>query len=305
MAGDALPPALPGDQTTLDTPGGRVTVYRSPPAELAQAGRPALPPLLLVHSVNAAASAAEVAPLYAHYGRNRPVWALDLPGFGLSERRDQRYTPRLMTDALHVAITHLRQTTGAGAVDLLAVSLSCEFAARVACEAPATVRRLALVSPTGFNGRRSRAGRPGSTLGVPAMYRLVRWPFWSDALFRGLTRPGVIRYFLRRTWGSQSIDEALWQYAVQTARVPGARHAPLSFLSAYLFSADIDTLYDTLRCPVWVSMATRGDFTDYRRRDRLQGRSHWQFHAVPGGALPYFEPDSGFLERLAPFWLAP
>ena len=86
-----------------------------------------------------------MAPLYAHYGRNRPVWALDLPGFGLSERRDQRYTPRLMTDALHVAITHLRQTTGAGAVDLLAVSLSCEFAARVACEAPATVRRLALL----------------------------------------------------------------------------------------------------------------------------------------------------------------
>ena len=42
-------------------------------------------PLVLVHSVNAAASAYEMGPLFAYYRGKRPVYALDLPGFGFSE----------------------------------------------------------------------------------------------------------------------------------------------------------------------------------------------------------------------------
>jgi pimeloyl-ACP methyl ester carboxylesterase len=294
-----LPPALPGERVDLQTSAGRVGVYRSGPATSS------LPPLLLVHSVNAAASAAEVAPLYSHYAATRAVFAIDLPGYGFSDRSDRPYTPRLMTDALHAVVAHMRQTLGVPQVDVLAVSLSCEFAARARQEAPDTIRRLALVSPTGFSGRRRRYGPPGSTLGVPALYRVFTWPFWTEGIFRTLTRPGVIRYFLRRTWGSRVIDETLWQYAVVTTRQPGARHAPFRFVSAFLFSADVNTLYEALQCPVWVSMATRGDFTDYQGRSTVQGRPNWQFHAVEGGALPYFEPGSGFTARLDPFWHAP
>jgi pimeloyl-ACP methyl ester carboxylesterase len=47
------------------------------------------PPLLLVHSINAAGSAYEVKPLYEHYARSRTVYALDLPGFGFSDRSDE------------------------------------------------------------------------------------------------------------------------------------------------------------------------------------------------------------------------
>ena len=61
-----------------------------------QRGRPAErvrrrqgPPLLLVHSVNAAASAAEVRPLHEHYRATRTVLSLDLPGYGFSDRSDR------------------------------------------------------------------------------------------------------------------------------------------------------------------------------------------------------------------------
>jgi hypothetical protein len=50
---------------------------------------------------------------------------------------------------------------------------------------------------------------------------------------RTLTRPGVIRYFLQRTWGSKAIDEDLWRYAVVTTRQPGARNAPFRFFIAH------------------------------------------------------------------------
>ena len=66
-------------------------------------------PILLVHSINASASAFEVAPLYDHYRQTRPTYAVDLPGFGLSDRSDRAYTIRLMTDALLAALAHLRQ----------------------------------------------------------------------------------------------------------------------------------------------------------------------------------------------------
>ena len=119
-----------------------------------------------MHSVNAAASAAEVRPLFEHYARAaRTVFALDLPGYGFSDRSDRAYTPRLMTDALHAALAQIDAALRPAPVDALAVSLGCEFLARAAAEAPARFRSLALVSPTGFNGNARRRGPPGSTRG--------------------------------------------------------------------------------------------------------------------------------------------
>ena len=46
-------------------------------------------PLLLVHSINAAGSAAEVRPLYERYRARRTVFAIDLPGYGHSLRSDR------------------------------------------------------------------------------------------------------------------------------------------------------------------------------------------------------------------------
>ena len=292
-----LPLPLVGDYVELVADAGRIALYRAGPASQSPQT-----PLLLVHSVNASASAAEVAPLFDHYRRTRPVYALDLPGYGLSDRSDRAYTPRLMTDALHAAVALIREQCGGGPVDVLGVSLACEYVVRLHSEAPNAVRRMALVSPTGFSGNKRRYGPPGSTRGIPWLYKALANPAWSGALFNALTRPGVIRYFLERTWGSKHIDEALYRYDVLTTRQPGAKNAPLYFLAAFLFSDDINSLYEAVDCRVWVSMATRGDFTDYGGRSTVEGRPNWQFHRVDGGALPYFEKPELFLALLDPFW---
>lgn len=293
----ALPLPLDGNCLQLQTDAGCVAVYRAGPAGPSQQA-----PLLLVHSVNASASAAEVAPLFDHYRRTRPVYAVDLPGYGLSDRSDRAYTPRLMTDALVAVVELIQGQCGGSPVDVLGVSLACEYVVRLHSEAPNAVRRIALVSPTGFSGNKRRYGPPGSTRGIPWLYRALANPAWSGALFNALTRPGVIRYFLERTWGSKHIDEALYRYDVLTTRQPGAKNAPLFFLAAYLFSDDINSLYEAVDCPAWVSMATRGDFTDYRGRSTVEGRPNWQFHLIEGGALPYFEKSDLFLTLLDPFW---
>jgi pimeloyl-ACP methyl ester carboxylesterase len=284
------------ERLELETAGERISYYRAGPLEPS-----ALRPLLLVHSVNASGSAAEVAPLFEHYRATRPVYALDLPGFGFSSRTARDYTPRLMTDAVLALIDKMRADHGDAAVDVLGLSLASEYAARAQCEAPGSIGRLALVSPTGFSRAKRRYGPPGSTLGLQWLYKVFTWPVWSDGIYRNLTRPGVIRYFLERTWGSKAIDEPLWRYDLLTTRQAGAKYAPFFFLSAHLFSNDINTLYEAIDCPVWVSMATRGDFTDYRGRSTVSGRPNWQFHAVEGGALPYFEDLKAFTTLLDPF----
>ena len=281
-----LPAALSGERFEFASAAGRLSAY--------VAGRG--PPLLLIHSINASASAAEMRPLHEHYRATRTVFSVDLPGYGFSDRSDRDYTPRLMTDAVHAVTQRIRERCGSAPFDALALSLSCEYLARAAAEAPERYRRVALVSPTGFRGLRPWRGAPGSTRGQPWLHHALRGPggSWGGAVFRALTRPGVIRYFLRRTWGSKQIDEVLWAYDVQTTQAPGAEHAPLHFLSANLFSADIHTVYERLAMPVWMSHGVRGDFTDYRGKVIVETRPNWRFSVFPTGALPYFEVPEDF-----------
>ncbi|MES2978363.1 MAG: alpha/beta hydrolase [Pseudomonadota bacterium] len=288
----ALPAAVSGERFTFQCRGMTLSAY--------VAGQGA--PLLLVHSVNAAASAAEVRPLHEHYKASRTVFSIDLPGYGFSERPDRVYNPRLMTDALHAIRELIRQRCPDQPCDALAVSLSCEFLARAAAEAPDAFATLALVSPTGFSGLgKQRRGKAGSTLEMAWLLALLRGPGWGAAVFRGLTRPGVIRFFLQKTWGSKQIDEALWAYDVITTRQPGAEYAPLQFISGGLFSADIHPVYEALTQPVWMSHGTRGDFTDYRGKSIVESRPNWRISVMPTGAMPYFEIQEAFIREYDDF----
>lgn len=283
-----LPPALPGDRIEMDSIAGRLSYYVAGPADGA-ASDPDKTPLLMLHSINASGSAFEVKPLFEHYRHQRPVYAPDLPGFGFSERTDRPYLPRLMTDAVHAMVAEIQRVHGDGPIDVIGVSLSSEYAARAAQEAPARFRSVALISPTGFNRGSPFNGPTGANRGVAWLRRIFFNPRWSDGLYRWLTTRSVIRYFLKKTWGSRHIDEGLLDYDVLTTRQPGAKFAPYWFVSAYLFSADITRVYQSLTMPVWMAHGVRGDFTDYRHKSAYAGHSNWTFDVMPTGALPYFE----------------
>jgi hypothetical protein len=82
--------------------------------------------------------------------------------------------------------------------------------------------------------------RLAARVACPACTRVLSQPLWAAGLFRALTRPAVVRYFLERTWGAKNIDETMWAYAVATAAQPGAQHAPCTFWRPTC-SADIHT----------------------------------------------------------------
>ena len=283
-----LTPAVSGTRQTLSVDGRVVSFYVDGPAD----GRS----LLLVHSVNAAGSAYEVKPIYERYRSARPVYALELPGFGFSDRPDASYSWRGMTDALLAMMGEIARRH-ATTPDVLALSLSSEFAARAAVERPGAMHSLALVSPTGFSRRRF----PGAS---PRVLAFLRFPLWNRGVFRLLTTRASIRYFLRRTWGSRDIDEALADYDWLTARQPGARHVAYHFVSGYLFSPDIFDFYQRLELPVWLAHGTRGDFVDYAKAEQMRGRPNWRLTVLETGALPHFERREEFLQGYDAFLAA-
>ncbi len=288
-----LPAAVSGERRDLSSKAGELSYYF--------AGDEKADPLLLIHSINAAGSAYEVRPLYERYRTSRAVYALELPGFGFSDRSERAYTPRLMTDAVLAMVAEIRQRHGGRAIDALALSLSSEFLARAVSENPTAFRTVALVSPTGLRQNAPEAGEPGATRGRPALRGFFAFPLWSRAFFDLLTSKPSIRYFLEKTWGSKHIDEGLLEYDYLTTHQPGAQHAPYYFVSGFLFSTDIRRVYHSLALPVWMTHGVRGDFTDYARAVEFRSKPNWTIETFSTGALPHFEVPDEFARRYDAF----
>jgi pimeloyl-ACP methyl ester carboxylesterase len=291
-----LPAPVSGQRHEIASAIGRLTYYAASPE-----GGSALPPLLLLHSINAAGSAYEVKPLYEYYRNTRDVYALELPGFGHSERGPRKYTVRLMTDAVLLMLREIHGVHGGAPIDALAVSLSSEFLARAISEMPLAFRSAALVSPTGFRARAKATKWRDGTRAMPWLHAVFEFPLWSRSLFRLLSSQPSIRFFLKKTWGSDNYDRGLFEYDYLTTHQPGAQHAPYYFVSGYLFSEDILRVYHSLTLPVWMSHGVRGDFVNYSAKDSVQGRANWSIDVFPTGAMPHFEAEAAFIARYDAF----
>jgi pimeloyl-ACP methyl ester carboxylesterase len=290
----ALPPAIPADQERFKSEkAGFLSYY----VDRRGTGRP----LVLIHSINAAASAYEMRPIFEHYRGTRPVYALDLPGFGFSERANRVYTPQLFTDAI---IDFMTEKVGAPA-DVIALSLGSEFAARAALQKPALFNTLALISPSGFADRKMERGSQeisGSVFSNIA-YRLFTFPLWSQAFYDLLATRRSIHYFLKQSFEGQ-VDAGLaaWDYA--TTHQPGARNAPFYFVSGKLFDRHIrQNVYEKLTLPVLVIH----DLDAFVRFDTLPDvvarHQNWRVaKVVPTRGLPQFEKIAETAAALEHFW---
>jgi pimeloyl-ACP methyl ester carboxylesterase len=278
----------------------RPALYASTHAEHG-ASNTGAPPLLLVHSVNATASAIEMLPVFERQARRRPVVALELPGFGAADKPDVRYSPRMMQDAIAAAIDWIGAHVSSAPIDVMALSLSCEFAAEVVLHQPQAVRTLALVSPTGMEQQRlDERYESGRTRGADAVRVLLRRAAVGRALYSVVTTRPSMRWFLSRTWGTSKFDPRLLEHGRRCAQAPGARHAPLDFVAGALFTRGIIERYRRLSVPIWVAHGRHGSFDDFgacpeRTGDALSLASHRVVRTVfDTGAMPHFQQADAF-----------
>jgi pimeloyl-ACP methyl ester carboxylesterase len=254
-------------------------------------------PLVLIHSVNAAPSSMEMKPLFDHYRGSRPVYSLDLPGFGQSPREDLAYSPAFYAE---VIARFLDGISSVAAADVVALSLSAEFLVRAVVEEGAAVSSVTLISPTGMGHRQPRTSKAAQGVTGFLARSALGTPLW-----RGLVSKPSIRFFLGQAFHSGSAPKSLVDYAYATSHQPGAKFAPFAFLSMALFTQNaVESLYQLLSIPTFI-LYDRDPNIGFERLDELLSMNPViQAERIePSLGLPHWEHTQRTCDLLDQFWL--
>ncbi len=232
-------PLLPVEPNYLDWHGHRIAHYQM------GTGRP----ILLVHSINAAASAFEMRGPFRGLSSEYTVHACDLLGYGNSDRPARRYRDTDYIDQIGVMLEQIAEPSR-----LIASSLGAAYAVAAAERWPERVRALILVCPTGMRQLNQPPGRLAR-----ACYALLRGRL-GQAIFERLTSRSGSAFFLRSQayYDAAAISQETLDSFYTTCRRPGAYHAPICFITTML-NCDIRTSFPRLRQPillVWGRQAT-------------------------------------------------
>ncbi len=250
--------------------------------------RRGVPPMVMVHSVNAAASSYEMKPLFEHYARTRRVVALDLPGYGFSEKSDRSYTPALMRDAI---LDLIEQELDGQAVDGVGLSLGAEYLVLAGLLNPLYFRSFTFLTPTGFSAR-SAALQPSDVA-----LRWLRVPVWARPVYDLLTSRPSITYFTRKNQRTPVKREFI-DYAYATSHQPDAEIAPFHFLAFKLFTPTIFQVYRQLQQQCLLIYG-RDPFATYEYAGELANKKNWRILAFENaGSLVHWDNPRGVIEAM-------
>ncbi len=176
--------------------------------------------------------------------------------------------------------------------------LAPSLAAATARAAPELVRSLVLISPTGFSTRTLPGGKTGERV-----HRVLSLPGLSQGLFAALTSRPSIRYFLGLAFAGAAPPEMV-DYAHATTHQPGARYAPLYFLSGQLFTQDAaDRLYAGVTQPVLVLHDRDPNINFDLLPDFERDRPQWRVERIaPTSGLPHWERPVETTAAMDRFW---
>lgn len=248
----------------------------------------AVPPMLFLHGVNLAASSDEMQPLYEHYAHERSVYALDLPGYGFSERGGHIYTPALYRDAINDFIS--LELHGAP-VDAVGLSLSSEFLALAAEQRPELFHTLTFISPTGMSSRASGPHRHDT------LFKLISNPSWSRMIYDTLTSRYALNYFLKKTQWRQ-LDYRRVHYAYVSSHQPQAQIAPFYYITGKLYTSDIFSVYQSLLQPV-LTIYGQSHRMRFDRVDSLHSRPNWHIAEFKQcGEYVHFDDPRGVIAQM-------
>lgn len=178
-------------------------------------------PVVLVHSVHAAASAWEMRELFAGLAADHRVLTYDLLGFGASDRPDVDYDATLYRDLLRDFLREVVQEPA----HVVASSVSAAHVLALAAEEPGLLRSVVLVNPTGLLTQAESPGRGGRIL-----QNLFRAPWIGEGLFNLLVSRPSLRLFSAHLYRDGDLEEAAVEQRYLAAHQPGARFAPAAFL---------------------------------------------------------------------------
>jgi pimeloyl-ACP methyl ester carboxylesterase len=199
-------------------------------------------PLLLIHDFSPGASSFEWRKNVDALAEQFRVYAIDLLGFGLSDRPSIDYTAETYTDLIG---DFIKEMIGKPTV-VVAHGMSAAYVIADAYRRPQLFERLILVSPPESILLDSTPGPLGA-----ARKFILRTPILGKFIYNMLsTRPVLRSYYEDRGYYNPGlVTDELVEYVYTSAHQDNARYPAASFLSDYL-GMDVHEAAARLKVPV-------------------------------------------------------
>jgi pimeloyl-ACP methyl ester carboxylesterase len=223
-------------------------------------------PLLFLHGIYIGASSYEWSKVYPHFAAAHQVLALDLLGFGESERPDV-----ILAAADHIQILNefLRAKGGGEPATIVASGQSAGFAVVLTAQHPELVRRLILVMPTG--AIESGSGQIRRRHALFAKMPMVNRVFY----LRYLSSRVQVRSWLRNFGFAdpEKVSDGTVEVLSNFAQQFGAERAIFQWLSRRL-NTDFVTRLAELSQPVTLVWGEKAKYPPLEQAYRLQPLPH-------------------------------
>lgn len=200
-------------------------------------------PIVFIHGIGAGVSSFMWRKNFDDLAKDFPVLALDLLGFGLSDKPPAApYSADLYVEL----ITDFIREIAGGRANVVASSLGASYAARVADEHPELINAMVLNAPVGYDTLNTRPGMAGA-----AFYGLLQSPVLGTSFYNVMASERSIRDYARRTlfYDYRRVTDRLVANFYATSHQPGAQYAIAAFLSGYL-NCDMRAAFSRLDQPM-------------------------------------------------------
>lgn len=276
-AGD-LHRAIDAEQGRYDWDGGAVSY------SVAGSGKP----IVLLHSHSATASSYEMKQAFNRLQTGYRIYALDLPGYGRSERRRKEYFAHTYIRFLHDFVSDV---VCAPAI-LVAASVSASHAILAAAEDPDSFSHLVLASPHGLSGDRPEPPEP-----VGRLSSLAKVPVWGESAFNAMvSKASIRRYYEDSVYNNPwAVTHEMVDYAWLSAHQPNAFYAPASLFAGNL-AVDARDAFASLTTPTMAVWGENDRLNPYVQvKGSLPERPALRVHLMPEcGAAAYDEKADEF-----------
>jgi len=288
---------------TSKLPGGEVRYFPTADGDVFYKKAGDGPPLLLIHGIGAGCSSYEWLPIWDALTEKYTVYAIDLLGFGKSDKPAIAYTAEkyiaLIEDFCRRVI---KVGGGRGETDVIATSLSAAYVIALSQRDETLFRRLVLVCPTGIE---ELAAPP--TGAAELARNVLAAPVLGTSLYNALASKAGIRNYMRtRLFAKPTTvtDEMVDAYHT-AAHQPGGENALPSFLSGLMNICIVDDFPKIVDLPllVWGRQAVETPLG--QAEGFVKSNPYAKLEVIEdAGMLPHVEQPEAFLVAVRPFLAA-
>jgi pimeloyl-ACP methyl ester carboxylesterase len=285
---------------TSKLPGGEIRYWPTPDGDVFYKKAGDGPPLLLVHGIGAGCSSYEFRHVFQTLAEHHTVYALDLLGFGKSDKPGLAYTHETYIKLIDDFARQVMRVGGGGEeADVIATSLSAAYVISVAQKDPQLFRRLVLICPTGIEELAKPAGSAAA-----AVRGFLQLPILGSTLYNALTsKPGIRSYLARNIYADPArvTDEIVEQYHT-AAHQPGGENVLPSFVSGFLNVSITEAFKKVVDLPliVWGQQAKETPVS--QAEAFLVANPNAKLEVIQdAGMLPHEEQPEAFLAAVRPF----